>query len=767
MKRDVVILGLLSASAFAFLHFHGESEALKGLGAGNSISASRVSSGSASRRPQPLQRETYIVQTNQAPWTALPEAAVSFQGRVQEDTSVKGITKISEVAMDLGERHRKATEFLQSKNTQAKSDWKRYSKILGRSVVPTRHFALALNGVAVQLTPSEAKTLALQPEILSVTREQRYDLVTDSTPTWIGAPEVWSGRTGIATEGQGVTIGIIDSGVLPELPAMTPPSTEAADYPNVTKLGLCVSSGACNNKLYGMYDFTTGGNFVEVDDGRDNSNHGAGMAEVAAGRQRTISGRVLSGVAPKARIISYKICEAVAGCPSGALFSALDQALLDNLQVINMSITYADVQPWNDPVANAVLNLRKAGIVPVAAAGNQGPGAGTIGSPGSAPWVLSVGATTGTRVGNTYSHDPALADVLWSGSSRGPSLITPVVGKPDMTAPGVSVLWQGATSMWLGTGSSMASPHVAGAAALLRSANPGWSVDRIVSSLTTGIATSVRRDDGLAATGFETGGGRLNLVNASNQGLYLAINRFEYQTDFDAANPQKYGDAKRLNLANMVHNDCQGACYLFRRVTDGGGGSSWRAVVEGPSDVPVVVWSNEFTLADGESRNVQFNIFSKTGAAFIPGWIFGRVRFIRTDKVAPDVVLPLAVNLTQAYNPLNPIQLVTGVPTTVTLAPGQSVVTFADIVPGAKPFRITAVSQGWGNGDLSRGSIGDNVDGLGVVSSFNVEPAQANTFNLRKGRYKLSVRNGEEVARTVVISLDTYDSIVPPQIPKD
>lgn len=297
MKRYVLIFGLLSASAFAFMHYQGENEALKGWGSGNFISAARVSGAGGSKHPHSLLRETYIVQTNPPPWTSLPEAVISFQGQLQADhfdTSIKART----VAMDPAERQRKAKAFLQSRNAQAKMDWQRYSKILGRSVVPTRHFALAFNGAAVQLTESEAKTLALQPEILSVTREQRYELVTDSTPTWVGAPEVWSGRSGIATEGQGVTIGIIDSGVLPELSAMTPPSTEAPDYPNVTKLGLCVSSGACNNKLYGIYDFTTGGNFVEVDDGRDNINHGAGVAEVAAGRKRTISGRVLSGVAP-------------------------------------------------------------------------------------------------------------------------------------------------------------------------------------------------------------------------------------------------------------------------------------------------------------------------------------------------------------------------------------------------------------------------------------------------------------------------------------
>lgn len=766
MKRYVLIVGLLSASAFALMHFQGENEANKGRDSGSSISVTRVSSVSAVMRSHSLLRETYIVQTNLAPWTSLPDAAISFQGQLQSDR-LEASSKVRPVSMDPAERQRKAKSFLQSRNAQAKIDWQRYSKILGRSVVPERHFALALTGVAVRLTASEAKTLALQPDIMNVTREQRYELVTDSTPTWVGATEVWAGRTGIATEGQGVTIGIIDSGVLPELSAMTPASTEAADYPVVTKLGICVTSGACNNKLYGMYDFTTGGNFVEADDGRDQIRHGSAVAEVSAGRKRTVSTRVLSGIAPKARIISYKVCEAGTGCPSGAMFSALDQALLDNVQVINFSLGGVDVQPWNDPVTVAILNLRKVGIVPIAAAGNSGPGAATVGYPGSAPWVLSVGATTGTRVGNSYSHDAALADVLWSGSSRGPSLITSAVGKPDMTAPGVSVLWQGATSMWLATGSSMASPHVAGAAALLRAANPTWTVDRIVSSLSTGVSTSVRRDDGLAATGFETGGGRLSLVNASNQGLYLAINNLDGQSSFDAANPQNNGDPKRLNLANMVHDDCQGACTLTRRMTDGAGGSSWRAVVEGPSDVPIFLWPSEFTLASGESKSVQFNITSKTGAAFTAGWIFGRVRFLRTDRVAPDVVLPLSINLTQAYTPLNPMQLVKGVPTTVMLAPGQTVVTFADIVPGAKPVRITAVSQGWGSGDLRSGSIGDNLDGLPLVSSFNVEPALANTFNLRKGRYKLSVRNGEQVARTVVISLDNYDSIVLPQIPKN
>ena len=736
----------------------------------------RQASGSptVAARSQDATRYTYIVQTHQAPWTALPEAAITFNGRAQVESAGTKTTKTSEVVVDPAERTRKALAFLQAKSTQARSDWQRYSKILGRSIVPTRQFALALNGAVVQLTASEARTLALQPEIMNVTREQRYELATDSTPTWVGAAEVWAGRTGIATEGKGVTIGIIDSGVLPELSAMTPASTDAADYPAVTKLGLCVSSGACNNKLYGMYDFTIGGNFAEVDDGRDRINHGASVAEVAAGRKRSVSTRVLSGIAPKAKLISYKVCEAGTGCPSGALFSALDQALLDNVQVINISISGADVSPWKDPVTRALLNVRKAGIVPVAAAGNSGPGAATVGYPGSSPWVLSVGATTGTRVGNSYSHDATLADVLWSGSSRGPSLVTTAVGKPDMSAPGVSILWQGATSMWLGTGTSLASPHAAGAAALLRSANPTWSVDRIVSSLSTGVSTSVRRDDGLAATGFETGGGRLNVVNASKQGLFLAINDLDGQQSFDKADPGLGGNPRLLNLANIVHENCQGTCTVLRRFTDGAGGGSWKAVVEGPTDVPVVVSPSTFTLTNGQSQPVSINVTSKDAAAFLPGWVFGRIRMVRTDIVAPDVVLPWSVNLTDAYKApavLSPMQLSPGVPTSVELASTQMVKMFADYKQGGKPVRITVVSQAQGSAELQRGPIGASVASTSstqTVKTVAMAPPVASVFELTKeGRYIVNITNTSTAAQTVVVSIETYDTISLPQEPKD
>jgi subtilisin family serine protease len=286
---------------------------------------------------------------------------------------------------------------------------------LGRAPEVRHRFRLLMNGVALDLSESEAARVAGLPGVRAVARadaEVREPL-SDAGPAWVGADAVWAGLGGLpARRGEGVVIGVIDTGINEQHPAFA--ATDGEGYTHINPrgrfFGLCQQSPArCNAKLIGIYDFTEEGER----DGRDLDGHGSHVAATAAGNvlDTSISGRTvslpvrLSGVAPRASIISYKACvQEPRSCPLDALFAALEQAAADGVDVINYSIGGLPRDPWRglrpgEPKTDSALMLaaRDLGITVVVAAGNAGPGAGSITAPGNAPWVLTVANATHDR----------------------------------------------------------------------------------------------------------------------------------------------------------------------------------------------------------------------------------------------------------------------------------------------------------------------------------------------------------------------------------
>src|SRR5690606_462281 len=109
----------------------------------------------------------------------------------------------------------------------------------------------------------------------------------------------------------------------------------------------------------------------------------------------------LSGVAPRANLVSYKACEEDSGCKGSWLLAAINRAVADGVDVLNYSLGGSGYDPWLDATTSSdMLNLlaaREAGVVVVAAAGNDGPNPGTVNAPSIAPWVISVAAVTHDR----------------------------------------------------------------------------------------------------------------------------------------------------------------------------------------------------------------------------------------------------------------------------------------------------------------------------------------------------------------------------------
>lgn len=279
---------------------------------------------------------------------------------------------------------------------------------LNRPLDPLFQYQTAFNGLALQLTAAETAVLAQHPHVVRITPDQTYELLTDTGPGLIQAPAVWSGIGDLQTRGEGIIIGIIDTGINAEHPAFADIGEDGFNHTNPfgpgNYKGACVQTPSlCNDKLVGAWDFADG--FGEADGPLDSDGHGSHTASTAAGNHITVSLETptgytadfdISGVAPHANLISYDAC--TLGCPGAALLAAIDQAVADGVDIINYSIS-GGVDPYADPVALAFLNAVEAGVFVAAAGGNSGPMPGTVNH--ATPWVTTVAASTHGRLFTT------------------------------------------------------------------------------------------------------------------------------------------------------------------------------------------------------------------------------------------------------------------------------------------------------------------------------------------------------------------------------
>ncbi|GAA1436462.1 S8 family serine peptidase [Mycobacterium cookii] len=305
------------------------------------------------------------------------------------------------------------------------------SEVTGGSAEVLYRYTEAINGIAVTLTRAQAQKVSRLDGVAAVQVDFERELTTDEGPEWIGADTVWDGTNVPSAfegnKGEGVIVGILDSGLNPSNPSFADvvPVEDGGDGYDHTNplgegnyLGMCdpdntaqyVAAWGCNDKLIGYYNFenpAAGGN--PFDDPYDDDGHGSHTGSTTAGNQVdatayaakgtpnefSVTSRI-KGVAPHANIIGYDVCDG--GCQGYSILASINQAILDDVDVINYSIgSSAASNPWTDPDAVAFLNAREAGIHVATSAGNAGPGAATIGSPGDVPWMTTVGATTHDR----------------------------------------------------------------------------------------------------------------------------------------------------------------------------------------------------------------------------------------------------------------------------------------------------------------------------------------------------------------------------------
>ena len=361
-------------------------------------------------------------------------------------------------------------------------------------------YRLVANGFSLTLPADDVARLGRLHGVRDVLPAGSYAPQSASTPQQIGAPALW-GPT-LDTAGQGVKIGIIDSGIDPGHPYFDPAGyTMPPGFPKgqlrFTTAKVIVARSFAPKT--GATTPSVGLAFSEDDD-----SHGTHVAGIAAGNADTpADGRRISGVAPRAYLGNYKVfVETDAGLSpnanSPAIVAAIEAAVADGMDVINFSGGEPEIEPSRDIVALALDAAAAAGVVPVIAAGNDYGdfGAGSVSSPANSEGAIAVGAVeiTGTK----REH----ADF----SSVGPTTISLRL-KPDIAAPGVGVLSSVSGGGWAEfSGTSMASPHVAGAAALLRQRHPAWTVDQLKSALVQSGVDSVDERGRTARPRFQGGG---------------------------------------------------------------------------------------------------------------------------------------------------------------------------------------------------------------------------------------------------------------------
>ena len=375
-------------------------------------------------------------------------------------------------------------------------------------------YRLVLNGFAVDLPSDQVARLAELPGVRAVYGSATYGPQLDDSPAQIGAPALWG--PALETAGQGMKIGIIDTGIDNDhaffdptgyaMPAGFPRGQLRYTNAKVIVARAFAPPGARSQSARLAFD-------------PSESDHGTHVAGIAAGNTRTpaTGGRVVSGVAPRAYIGNYKaLVRTDSGLsPNGnspELVAAIEAAVRDGMDVINLSLGEPEIEPSRDIVALALDAAAAAGVVPVVAAGNDynDTGAGSVSSPGSSARAITVAAveTDGSPPASTHAEF----------SSVGPTAIS-LRQKPDVAAPGVGILSSVPDGWSSVSGTSMASPHVAGAAALLRHRHPNWSVAQVKSALVqTGVDAKDGRNRPLGPQ-FQ-GGGVIALVRADQPLLF-------------------------------------------------------------------------------------------------------------------------------------------------------------------------------------------------------------------------------------------------------
>lgn len=334
---------------------------------------------------------------------------------------------------------------------QRQAAFERAAKAAAPSATVTGRYDIALGGVALRIRPSELGAISRLAGVAAVLPDRLEKVQTNVSPGFIGAGALWQSLGGQGSAGEGVVVGVLDTGIWPEHASYSDPDPAGKPYaappPPLSGTRACEFSGGanpgpaflCNNKLIGAdrfmatYDAIIGLLPNEYSTARDENGHGTHTSSTAAGN-RSVAASIfglargtVSGIAPRAHVIMYKVC-GDQGCFNSDSVAAIQEAIQDGVDVVNFSISGGG-NPYADAVELAFLDAYNAGVFVSASAGNSGPGANTVDHRG--PWVTTVGASTTNRhfrtTVNLASSDGATLGLVGSSVTQGIGAPTPVV----------------------------------------------------------------------------------------------------------------------------------------------------------------------------------------------------------------------------------------------------------------------------------------------------------------------------------------------------
>nr|MBA4405485.1 hypothetical protein [Nanoarchaeum sp.] len=362
-------------------------------------------------------------------------------------------------------------------------------ELLSNNIQINKKFKKSSNAFLVKASKENIEKIKDNQDILSIIPNYKLTATLDNSVSSIGADQVWllQDSQGLNITGQGIKIAIIDTGI---------------DYTH-SDLGGCFGT-TC--KVSGGYDFIN-----NDPDPMDDHGHGTHVASTAAGKGE------LNGVAPDATLYALKVLDETGSGYLDDLLESFEYLVdlnqngipleneEDSVDIFSMSMGFPGGYP-DDQVSLTVDSLVEQGLVSVSAAGNSGPNKYTIISPGNSRKTITVGAIDDVTL--------KLADF----SSRGPTSSQELLIKPDIVTPGVDICAARYDSSFPGlncldnnhvylSGTSMATPHVAGLAALILQAHPDWSPELVKASI-----TSTAEDLGYNAT--DQGHGVVNALKA-------------------------------------------------------------------------------------------------------------------------------------------------------------------------------------------------------------------------------------------------------------
>ncbi|MCX5086061.1 S8 family serine peptidase [Streptomyces sp. NBC_00401] len=298
--------------------------------------------------------------------------------------------------------------------------------------------------------------------------DEKVEASLDRSTKQVHAPEAWAA----GYDGKGTKVAVLDTGV-------------DTDHPDLK--GRVAESE----------------NFTDSEDAGDHQGHGTHTTSTVGGTGAASDGKK-RGVAPGATLLNGKVLNDSGSGATSWIIAGMQWAVDQGADVVSMSLGNPAQTDCTDPMATATEELARSSknTLFVIAAGNTGPGNNTVSSPGCAPSVLTVGAV---------DRDDSTA----SFSSRGPAYGSHTL-KPEITAPGVAISaaaagGRGIYAYQSMSGTSMATPHVAGAAAIVKQRHPDWSAQQIKAALVSSADAAIPGDV------RETGGGRLDVKAAIDE----------------------------------------------------------------------------------------------------------------------------------------------------------------------------------------------------------------------------------------------------------